>query len=69
MDRLPMKSINFEFLRDARDDQDHDLAALGGFAEAYAHNDPHQQLANWLQAWDGSECYYDDERDPGSVTA
>ena len=60
-----MKSINFEFLRNGWDD----LAALGGFAEAYAHNDPHQQLANWLQARDGSECYYDDERDPGSVTA
>ena len=43
-----MKSLNFEFLRDAKDDHHHDrahdLAALGGFAEAYAHNDPQSAL-------------------------
>lgn len=35
-----MKSINFEFLRNGWDD----LAALGGFAESYAHNDPQSAL-------------------------
>ena len=35
-----MKSINFEFLRDSWSD----LAALGGFAESYAHNDPQSAL-------------------------
>lgn len=66
-----MKSINFEFLRDAKDDHHHhahDLAALGGFAEACAHNTPNQQPAIWLQAGNDSECYYDD-RDPGSAPA
>lgn len=33
---LPMKSVNFEFLRPKWPE----LAGLGGFAEAYAHNDP-----------------------------
>ena len=40
MERLSMKSINFEFLRDGWGD----LAALGGFAESYAHNDPQSAL-------------------------
>ena len=35
-----MKSLNFEFLRDGWPD----LAALGGFAEAYAHTDPQSAL-------------------------
>lgn len=35
-----MHSRNFEFLREARDD----LAALGGFAEHYAFNDPARPL-------------------------
>ncbi len=35
-----MKSINFEFLRDSWAD----LAALGGFAESYAHTDPQSAL-------------------------
>ena len=36
-----MLSVNFEFLRAARPD----LAALGGFAEHYAFNDPASSLA------------------------
>jgi type I restriction enzyme R subunit len=35
-DHLLMKSINFEFLRSKWPE----LAGLGGFGEAYAHNDP-----------------------------
>ena len=35
-----MKSLNFEFLRDAWPD----LAALAGFAEQYAHSDPASAL-------------------------
>ncbi len=40
MEMESMKSINFEFLRDSWSD----LAALGGFAESYAHNDPQSAL-------------------------
>ena len=68
MERLPMKSINFEFLRNGWDDLG-GFGGFGGFAEAYAHNDPHQQAAIWLPALNGSECYYNDERDPGSAPA
>lgn len=35
-----MKSINFEFLRESWPD----LAALGGFGESYAHNDPQSAM-------------------------
>ena len=35
-DDLPMQSINFEFLKPNWPE----LAQLGGFAEAYAHDDP-----------------------------
>jgi type I restriction enzyme R subunit len=40
MDRSIMKSINFKFLRDSSPD----LAALGGFAETYAHTDSQSAL-------------------------
>ncbi len=40
MDWANMKSVNFEFLRERRPE----LAALGGFAEHYAHPDPTSAL-------------------------
>lgn len=40
MDPLAMKSLNFEFLSGQRPE----LAALGAFAERYAHSDPSSAL-------------------------